>query len=369
MILAWALVACGCNLTEIGLPDDSRPEIRLALGGFVVAGTGVSVVLSRPLDHQDEVDLHLPWLDLAKSSLSVEWTDSRTDAAARSVLSAAPPSFQLSQKFHSGFANVPATMDRIRLRGKVRWNASVPFSFSGARWLTENVDIAPEASDRIAFDRDWMVSGELALRWPRFALDADGMGLPDDSLPRLVDDWNAICALRGESGRILFLDRSIEPKAYRLTRLDSTVLRQIVGDPSLGRIFFAPGDSIWMPSDGKASMVVRTVAPENTTAILDAWIDPEPPSSVTLTGSSSLVKLPVLPISDSGVAFGLFHLGMNSRNLLVLQVSGACPSFVAWRHAGGTTPPNPPTGRVAPFDGYFCLSSPDTMTFPIGKRL
>lgn len=361
---------CGCDALRTPVPDELESPIRASFAGFVVEGRSPRISIARPLDDASERSVLLPWIDQNRSTLQVEHL---SDTGWRRMYLAGIYTESGLKGEAYGWLSTSETIDR--LRGCLRWNASTPYTFSDDAMVADSFDLRPQPSSRVRFLRDG-VRGDLCLRWPKLASAMESSlhqwSWDPDSLKAFLDDWIAVSKGRGDpEAKILLLDTTSIPYVYRWNDPDTSVLRKVLRGASAQTIF-AEGDSIWLPSDRSASLLVNLDKREFSPVLLDrslwtttasaGFLAPSVSNGTTMeTGSYSPMEF---SLSNSSTWWS-----SSNPVRVVIQIAGTCPAFADWRRYGPTDRWHRPTGNVAPFDGYLCELFPDTLSFPRGMLL
>jgi len=262
------------------------------------------------------------------------------------------------------------------VHARLRWNASLPWNAAGP-WVTDSFEVVPELSTTPRFLRSPGLAN-LAVRWPSLARadSATRVQWASDGhqLEILVSDWNSIQSTRGLDSQVLALDTS--DWIYRKVDLDSSHLASLL----LGKrrssllVVVRMADTLYLPmgSEGWLQFHVRGTQNlpfyEATSTIYAMESIPFPEwgfvsDRVGLDrGRPGLIAHP----GDSvDLAFSIFHQSSNGGDFLELAVAGTCPSQCAWLKGGGTPRTRRPWGNAAPFDGFVCRVSIDTLSFPL----
>lgn len=370
LLLALSLALLGgCDALRTPVPVDPESPLRASLTGFLVEGTSPTIYFARPIDGPAEVELLLPWIDLGASRLFAEQVVSSgfIDSSRAGI------SHMQGLRGAAVLWDLRPSMRVDRIRGSLRWNASAPYRMSDDEMVTDPVDLRPQAGARVRFLHDG-VRGDLCLRWPKLAMARyDSLRIwsrASDSVVAFRNDWMALSLGRGDpAARILLLDTASRPGVYRYFDPDTSVMRRVMAGES-GQKAFLAGDSIWLPNDRWATVLVGS----NVDGIHRVFVN----QSISVTSNTSAFSIPSalngttleLARPDAPMEFGFRDLYGGSRSSrpvrVMIQIAGTCPAFEDWRRYGSTDRWHRPTGNVAPFDGYLCEIFPDTISFPRG---
>lgn len=365
LLLLGALLS-GCAALETPLPSNaSGAEIRASLTGFVKVGRAPYVILSRPLDADADAEIgeQWEWIDQASSRFVLEGRG-RGDTLLRDSLSELNVQYwlrdSLSWNGNSGFLK-----HGWRLHGRLRWNAAIPMATAAALWNVDSFDFRADSSEVLHMRRDTLV-GELPLRWPQLAHSSTAQrqnwaGYPA-FLTSLVEEWDSLCRVRKTDSVILWGSHGSEvPRP-----LDTTALRLLLMDSATASVHLAAGDTIYPPLGRTATLWAALKTPAIMPILRWAesgqrWPFFLPTDTVAWTSAHD-APLPQVP----------FHIGTNEAvpcglTWTTIQLAGTCAAFRDWQRVNATKRDQTPVGNVAPFDGYFCTQTLDTISFPEGN--
>lgn len=365
LLLLGALLS-GCAALETPLPSNaSGAEIRASLTGFVKVGRAPYVILSRPLDADADAEIgeQWEWIDQASSRFVLEGRG-RGDTLLRDSLSELNVQYWLRDSL-SWNGNSCFLKRGWRLHGRLRWNAAIPMATAAALWNVDSFDFRADSSEVLHMRRDTLV-GELPLRWPQLAHSSTAQrqnwaGYPA-FLTSLVEEWDSLCRVRKTDSVILWGSHGSEvPRP-----LDTTALRLLLMDSATASVHLAAGDTIYPPLGRTATLWAALKTPAIMPILRWAgsgqrWPFFLPTDTVAWTSAHD-APLPQVP----------FHIGTNEAvpcglTWTTIQLAGTCAAFRDWQRVNATTRDQTPVGNVAPFDGYFCTQTLDTISFPEGN--
>jgi hypothetical protein len=344
------------------------------------------------MDNTNEADLAVPWIDRANSGFSIvesgptckEWGYNLDSTGLTYLRQTSNSDWNYSvQSNSSSYSCGPER--KWRIHGRLRWNASSPFSAAAPLWVTDSVNTWGEISDAPVLVRG-ILSGPLDLRWDTLAR-ADsstrsGWSLQPQKLVFLVQQWKSLQSARGRDARVLALDTTSKPIAWRWMDLDTALLHRILvgtigADRGFGaaEITISAGDSIWLsPSN---HLWIQAMVTGTTSNDLYAMVDLTDPYEESITNNyppdwssvAAWLSLGTTGFPRSDTADAWFALPNNNRyrSELELAVAGTCPGQRVWLHEGGSNRSQLPHGNVGPLDGFVCEVLTDTMSFPLGQ--
>lgn len=325
--------------------------------------------LARPLDDTSGAASLLPWIDTSDSEI-----------LARKVVDSAenrwyPGRFYEDAGLRGGAYLLAPSLGRVeRLRGLLRWNASIPFRSSDEAMVADSFDIRPQTGVRIGFENH-RVRGDLCLRWPRLAAsetyERSWWANSEESLRNLSEEWIEICRRRGAAdARLLVLDTTVSPGVFRWKEPDPAVIRLVLSEGPV-QVVFSGGDSVWIPVGRRADLFADLDATSSLPLLVESALS-ERASSSDWSGAPFGSGTWVSRATGGQAWFGLYDVNPSYERIaftplrVQLRIAGTCPAFDEWRRYGSTDRWHRPTGNVAPFDGYLCELFPDTLSFPRG---
>lgn len=353
----------GCDAIRVPVPESPPAQIRGVVTGFVTPG------------YVGAIRFHRPSMAGAPEPSSEFWFDSEASRYLSTCdrISSSPT----IRAFSNGAADVAGYFpwgewpNGCRLEGSIRWNATTPLVLDEDGYITESFEIRPQPADPVRFERE--VRGPLDLRWPRLArVSSDSLetwaAIPE-SVVAFARDWEDLCSLRGApSTRFLVWDTS-KTAAYRWRVPDTSVIREVMAGVAVAQAVFAAGDSIWLPWRRNTAIYTtfsgalsRTFLQHGISRFSNNWSwSVSPAEWIHQIFHSGM---------EPGVVFQFRQSAAPSSSRYgtrtILSISNLCPAFEDWQRRGLTDRSQRPSGNVAPFDGYFCLLDPDTLSFPEG---
>ena len=367
LLLLGALLS-GCTALETPLPSNaSGAEIRVALTGFVRTKSVPHIILSRPLDADADAEMgeQWEWIDQTSSRFVLEG-----EGYGDTLLVDSLPRLSVQYWLRDSLTwiyNGISLKRAWRLHGRLRWNAAIPMATATALWTVDSFDFRADSSEVLHMRRDTLV-GELPLRWPQLAHSSTAQRQNWASHPKLlaslVSEWDSLCRIRKTDSVILWGSRSSEvPRP-----LDTTALRLLLIDSATASIYLAAGDTIYPPLGRTATLWAALKTPAIMPILRWAgsgqrWPFFLPTDTVAWTSAH-----------DAPLSQVPFHIGTNEAvpcglTWTTIQLAGTCAAFRDWQRVNATTRDQTPVGNVAPFDGYFCTQTLDTISFPEGDAL
>lgn len=367
LLLLGALLS-GCAALDTPLPSKGNgAEIRASLTGFVRPGEIPHTFLSRPLDSTitSEEWVQWEWVDEASSRFVLEGKG-YGDTLLVDSLPRLDVQYWLRDSL-SWIDNGYSLKGDWRLHGRLRWNAAIPLATAPALLTVDSFDFRADSSEVLHMRRDTL-EGELPLRWPQLARSSvaqrQSWASHPELLTHLVGKWDSLCRVRKTDSVIFWGSHG----AQAPRTLDTAVLRLLLVDSATASVHIAAGDTIYPPV-GRTAKLWATLKASATLPILrwaesrQRWQGTLPTDTVAWTSAHD-APLPQVP----------FYIGTNAvapcgPTWTTLQVAGTCAAFRDWQHVNATTRDQAPIGNVAPFDGYFCTQTLDTISFPEGDAL
>ncbi len=380
-----ALGLAGCVGPWNDLPSDKPVQIRATVAVFVRQGASSMATFSRPIDMGAETGMHVAWIDPSNSAFRIEENspacrDSlsyKTSGSIPTVYQSSNWSYTSSSNFSMASCGAGRTW---RFRGHLRWNASSPFSVAEPLWVTDSVDTWGELSTTPNFLRG-NLAGPLELRWSTLA-QADSSTRTEWSrspheLASLVNQWKWLQTARGREARVLALDTTSKPSAWRWFDLDTTLLRRAITSTYVLDVqtVFTAGDTIWLATDHNTwiqalatgigakdfyeAMVLNSQYGYSLASIL-------PSEWSSRANWQSFVAANRWGEDTAQVWFRLPSKPMYSQRV-ELAVAGTCPGQRTFLHQGGSNRQQLPHGNAAPMDGFVCEVLTDTISFPLGQ--
>lgn len=354
----------GCAALDVPLPSKGgESEIRATLTGFVRPGIEPHIFLSRPDCASDGRSPSWNWFDQPSSQLALEGKDSTG-----TLLTDSFPTVVAQQRLRDSLSwsgNGRALASDWRLRGRLHWNTAIPIATASSIWTEDSIDFRADSSEVLRLRRD-SLEGDISLRWGRLASSTTDQrkawAQSPDSLARLAREWNSLCRVRKTDSVILWGSHGSEVsgpldivrlRLHLLDSLDASVL--LAASDTIFPRLYNHTTTLWARLQTPTSLPVLrwSASRQNALGFLKT-------STVAWTSATS-----------GAVSEVLFHIGTSttspcSPSWTTIQLAGTCAAFRDWQHVNATSRDETPSGNVAPFDGYFCTQTLDTISFPEG---